>query len=481
MEKKLSLFAPEYRKQFLSLFAVHLLTVSYGMTVGWTAPILPMLRDPLETPLDGGAITVEEASWIGSSFGIGGTMGTFLFALITHYFGKKIGLLSVAVPHLILWSLIWMGESVSFIYAARFLGGLSGGGLFLIIPLFVADIADRRIRGTLGSLTSLHMNIGILISYVLGNYLPYFLIPKIALILPISFLILVSMLPETPHCLLARGKFVEAEKSLMFYRNEPNRGSQSGDQAPGTKSIAFEYEFESLKAFMLAESSKERLRLADFGTREAVRGLFIGVFLMALNQFSGIFSILTYAGTILQETGTSLDRKYALIMLAVVNICGNLTALSVIDRAGRKVFLSASTIGVGFSLGMLGMYSYFSQPPAGQPVANSWVPIFCLSCTIFIGTLGVTSVPFFVIPEIMPAKLRHVGTTICVTMIAFFSFIMTKLFPILLNQIQVHGTVWISSAVCAIGVIVVIFVMPETKGRNLHVEPEKSSRTAEVY
>lgn len=36
-----------------------------------------------------------------------------------------------------------MGDSVYYIYAARYLGGLTGGGLFTIVPLYVADIADR--------------------------------------------------------------------------------------------------------------------------------------------------------------------------------------------------------------------------------------------------------------------------------------------------------------------------------------------------
>lgn len=112
-----------------------------------------------------------------------------------------------------------------------------------------------RIRGSLGSLTMLHINFGLLASYTAGNYLPYYLIPKIMLCLPVAFLAMVCLLPETPYCLLQKGKIVEAEKSLMFYRNIPD---------VTRKTLAFEYEFESLKSFAQSEANKEKLSLADF-------------------------------------------------------------------------------------------------------------------------------------------------------------------------------------------------------------------------
>lgn len=94
---RLSLF---WRRRPVDANLVHLVTVGYGVTVGWTAPIIPLLRSE-DTPLPAGPITVEQASWIGSSLCIGGMTGTVLFALIHTYFGKKIGLLLLAVPHLV--------------------------------------------------------------------------------------------------------------------------------------------------------------------------------------------------------------------------------------------------------------------------------------------------------------------------------------------------------------------------------------------
>lgn len=79
---------------------VHIITIGYGVTVGWTGPIIPLLQSA-DTPLPGGPITVEQVSWVGSFFSIGGMSGTILYALIHTYFGKKTGLLMLAIPHLV--------------------------------------------------------------------------------------------------------------------------------------------------------------------------------------------------------------------------------------------------------------------------------------------------------------------------------------------------------------------------------------------
>lgn len=81
------------------------------------------------------------------------------------------------------------------------------------------------------------------------------------------------------------------------------------------------------------------LFLWNAATPAAIKGLFISIFVMALNQFSGIFAILTYAGNILEACGTSMDIKYVLILIALINICGNITSFIVVDMAGRKVII----------------------------------------------------------------------------------------------------------------------------------------------
>lgn len=59
-------------------------------------------------------------------------------------------------------------------YFGRFLSGFSSGSYSVIIPLYISEISEKEIRGTLGSYFQLQVNAGILYIYTVGSYVcPY--------------------------------------------------------------------------------------------------------------------------------------------------------------------------------------------------------------------------------------------------------------------------------------------------------------------
>lgn len=62
------------------------------------------------------------------------------------------------------------------------------------------------VRGFLGTLVGLSINIGVVVAFVLGNYFSYITSPIVLLIIPILFLIMVAFFPETPKYLIKSGK-----------------------------------------------------------------------------------------------------------------------------------------------------------------------------------------------------------------------------------------------------------------------------------
>lgn len=95
------------------------------------------------------------------------------------------------------------------------MGGFCGAGAFIFIPLFVAEIAEDSVRGSLGSLLVLSANIGILIAFVAGNYVTYNISPIIHASLPILFFMAFWFFPESPQYLMKIGK-EEVKQSIMF-------------------------------------------------------------------------------------------------------------------------------------------------------------------------------------------------------------------------------------------------------------------------
>lgn len=55
------------------------------------------------------------------------------------------------------------------------------------------------LRGRLGSFTPLARNIGVLLAYTIGATIQYHIIPIIFIVIPIVYMILLSVLPNTPQ------------------------------------------------------------------------------------------------------------------------------------------------------------------------------------------------------------------------------------------------------------------------------------------
>lgn len=111
-----------------------------------------------------------------------------------------------------------IGTSMEILLAGRFLAGFGAGGVFVLVPMYVAEISENRTRGILGSFFIFSINFGTLVMFVAGNYLSYSLVPRVMIAFPIVFAATFVFLPETPEHLLRCGKTTQAEKSLIFLR-----------------------------------------------------------------------------------------------------------------------------------------------------------------------------------------------------------------------------------------------------------------------
>jgi MFS family permease len=104
------------------------------------------------------------------------------------------------------------------ILIGRFLAGVCAGGVSVLIPLYVAEISESKVRGTLGSFFIFSLNFGTLLMFVAGSCLSFSFVAKLSLVLPITFAVAFGFLPETPQHLLKFNKEKKAEKSLKFFR-----------------------------------------------------------------------------------------------------------------------------------------------------------------------------------------------------------------------------------------------------------------------
>lgn len=103
----------------------------------------------------------------------------------------------------------------------------------------------------------------------------------------------------------------------------------------------------------------------------------------------------------------------------------------------------------------------------------NWIPLVSFSWVLFITSLGIQSVVFTVVTEIMPEKIKDAGVTLCTMLLWIFAFLNIKFLPHLTDAISFHGAMFLYAAICFIGAVFVLIVLPETKGLS-HNEIMKS-------
>lgn len=55
----------------------------------------------------------------------------------------------------------------------RFLTGIASGCFCIVVPMYIAEIAEKDIRGTLGTYLQLQITLGILLIYTIGTFVSF--------------------------------------------------------------------------------------------------------------------------------------------------------------------------------------------------------------------------------------------------------------------------------------------------------------------
>lgn len=183
---------------------------------------------------------------------------------------------------------------------------------------------------------SLLLPLGILMCFVAGRWLNWSQLAFLGGALPIPFLLLMLIIPETPRWYVSRGKDEAARRALQWLRG------QQADVEPELKGI--------IKTHADAERHASSNGIKQLLRRNNLKPLSISLGLMFFQQFSGINAVIFYAEKIFIAAGSTLEGSLCAIIVGIVNFFATFVATVLIDRLGRKVcsfgfcFLSNDTI-----------------------------------------------------------------------------------------------------------------------------------------
>ena len=151
-------------------------------------------------------------SWIGGLICLGGFIICPFLGSMAEKLGRKRFSYVAIVPIILFWLLTIFATNHMCIYVARLISGVGGAMIMFIVPIYVSEIAAEEIRGALGSLLLFAINIGILLAFIAGAFMPYKIFGIFSLMFPLVFLGAFIFLPETPVFLVRQNQLVEARR-----------------------------------------------------------------------------------------------------------------------------------------------------------------------------------------------------------------------------------------------------------------------------
>ena len=389
---------------------------------------------------------------------IGTPIGCLASGYMMDTLGRKRSLIITEVPALLGWLLISFASDVRMIYAGRFFVGLGSGMVGAPARVYTSEVSQPHLRGMLTALASVGVSTGVLIEYALGSLLSWNVCAAISGLIPLLALILMFFYPETPSYLISRSKPEKAREALKKFRGS---------------TYNLEKEMDTLINF----SNKNNIKRLS-GPREILSALlkpnalkpYTLLFLYFLiYQWSGTNAITFYAVDIFRESGTTIDKYLATVILGVVRLLSTVAACVLCRRCGRRPLTMISSVGCGLSMIGLGTYMWFLAGWKANLVEPTftWIPVVCIFGYTITCTLGFLVIPWVMIGEVYPVAVRGVIGGLTTMTAHCFVFMVVKTYPLLCDSITRHGTFLMYGFISFFGTIYFYICLPETKNKSL--------------
>jgi MFS transporter, SP family, arabinose:H+ symporter len=389
--------------------------------------------------------------WAAGCALIGSIVGCAVAGAIADHLGKKKGLALCAVCFALSSGGIFFAANLRQFVAWRFIGGLGIGAASVLSPNYIAEISPTPVRGRCVTLYQLGIVVGILAAVFVNMLIQrmgdeawnvargwrWMFFAGIVPALLFAGMILPAV--ESPRWLMKMGRRENALQVLTRINGSEIATSEAAE----------------------IESSLriEEGHLAELFTSFR-RPLLLGIMLAGLQQISGITPLFSFLPEIFRSAGTATgDAFFQSVLVSLINLLFTLLALWLVDRAGRKTLILAGTTLQFVSFAVVGWFYH---------VHGSGLAVLILVMSFVAGhAFGNGVACWVIISEIYPTKVRGRGMSIATTALWLVGYLGNQLFPIMQKHLGSDGTFWCFSAGALLTIILVAWLVPETKGRSL--------------
>ncbi|CAK1543356.1 unnamed protein product [Leptosia nina] len=438
-------------KQWLIAILANVALFVYGIENSWISPMTKILQSqnsPAGQPLSDYAI-----SWIASLMCFSAVFGTAMYAYIADRYGRKIAVMGLLYPQGLSWALKLYPTPVT-LTLSRIVGGIPAGGCFNVVPMYVKEISQDNIRGTLGSLLILSQNLGVLYMYIIGAYLDYYSVQWAIISIAFVAAILMIKAPEAPAFLIKKGKIGEAIETVASLRGLPKDDKAVLEIIDEMKKQ--EEQFENLP----------RIALKDLFTDEKWRRSVLIVLVAAsVHGWSGAYAIIVYAFTLLSYAGADFDisPEVQSFCFPIVMIAACFLNAVFVDRLGRKPLLAGAYVASTVSFAVLATTLLLNKNGGSAP---GWLPLLAMIVCVFAYAGGISSMLYIIMTEIFNFQIRGKVMGVVVTYIWFVESLQLLIYAPISNFFGYHTLFYIFAGINLVGFIFTLLFIPETKGKS---------------
>lgn len=492
-----------------------------GFLMGFDASVISGVVGFIETQFN---LSKIEVGWSVSSLTLTATLAMMLAGPLSDRYGRKKILFIAALLYAVSAIASALAPNFWSLVIARMIGGFGVGASLIIAPMYIAEIAPPKMRGQMVSFNQLNIVIGISVAFFtnylilqlgqsdaswaqalkFGEYNWRWMLGLEALPAVLYFFCL-FLVPNSPRWLIMKGREEEAMPIMA--------------RASGADGV--EQEIAEIKKSIQVDQQKERIAISELFAPAMRLVITIGVVVAVLQQITGINSVFFYAPMIFEQSGIGTDASFVqAILVGIINLVFTLIAIALIDRIGRKPLLVFGLSGIVVSMAVLafGFYSatytldgsaiaslpesvqteqfqalegqsfqgdlayktallealgsdaateYESQLISSAISMNPALILFGILGFVACFAISLGPVMWVLFSELFPNKVRGLAISFVGLINSGVSFIVQLIFPWELANLGSALTFLIYGVFAAIGLVFILLVLPETKGKSL--------------
>jgi SP family arabinose:H+ symporter-like MFS transporter len=503
------------------IFMIAIIVALGGLLMGFDASVISGVVKFIEPEFN---LTKLELGWSVASLTLTATAAMLVAGPLSDKIGRRTVLRYAAILYAI--SAIGSALSTSFLMLVifRMVGGFGVGASLILAPMYIAEISPSHLRGRMVSFNQLNIVIGISLAFF-TNYLILQLgksdaswainlkfdehnwrwMLGLETLPAVFYFVGLFFVPRSPRWCIMRGEMEEAEQVMAKLS-----GEEKAHQ-----------ELMKIKKALEQEKDKKDGRLADLFTPAMRLVLSIGIVVAVLQQITGINSVFFYAPMIFEQSGLGTDAAFMqAILVGLINLVFTVLAILFVDKLGRKPLLSFGVAGIAVFMAILSYgfssatYSLDAEKIANLPEGVNQTELAVLGGVIYeselayqsaveevIGTdvykeykneiikagismnamliliailgfvasfaISIGPVMWVLFSELFPNKIRGIAISFVGVINSAVSFLVQWIFPWELEYLGSAMTFAIYGVFAVLGLVFIIRVIPETKGKSL--------------